>query len=115
DNGNKVVLDVNYKLSDAEKEQLADYLTGYVGNDKDAEKYVVNGEVKWDRIVADEAARILQANLLKTVAKEAAAKARAEFVKNELVNYDESPRTRVPAAEPTEYQSLLDRVWKGER
>lgn len=115
DNGNKVVLDVNYKLSEAEKEKLADYLSGYAGNEKDAERYIVNGEVQYSKIVADEAARLLQANLLKTVAKEAAAKARAEFVKNELVNYDETPRNQAPAAAPSEYQSLLDRVWKGEQ
>src|SRR5690606_21498156 len=115
DNGHKVVLDVDYKLSGAEKEKLADYLSGYAGNEKDAERYIVDGEVRYDKIVADGAQRLIQASLLKTVAKEAAARARAEFVKNELVNYDESPKNQAPAAAPTEYQSLLDRVWKGDR
>lgn len=87
DNGSKVVLDVDYKLSDKDKAELIDELQDYVVTAKDQERYQ-----DLDGFLKDKAPAKYMQKLMTTVAKEAAAKARANFVKNDLMNFDDSPR-----------------------
>jgi len=89
DNGNKVVLDVDYKLSTTDKEELLSELQDYIVTGKDRERYQ-----DLDGFLKDKAPAKYYQKLMTTVAKEAAAKARASFVKNDLLNYDDSPRSR---------------------
>jgi len=84
DNGNKVVLDVDYKLSEADKKELLEEYGDYVVTAKDQEKYQ-----DLDGFLNDKAPAKILSKLLKTVAKESAAKARETFVKNDLLNYDD--------------------------
>lgn len=89
DNGNKVVLDVDYQLSNTDKEELLSELQDYIVTGKDRERYQ-----DLDGFLKDKAPAKYYQKLMTTVAKEAAAKARASFVKNDLLNYDDSPRSR---------------------
>ena len=89
DNGSKVVLDVDYKLSDGDKEELINELQDYIVTGKDRERYQ-----DLDGFLKDKAPAKYYQKLMTTVAKEAAAKARANFVKNDLLNYDDSTRNR---------------------
>lgn len=84
DNGNKVVLDVDYKLSDTDKQELLEEYSDYIVTAKDQEKYQ-----DLDGFLKDKAPAKVLGKLLKTVAKESAAKARETFVKNDLLNYDD--------------------------
>ena len=111
DNGNKVVIDLNYKLSETEKEELYQYLSGYIGHASDEQRYVVDGQIQFGKLVGDQAKDLLVDKLLKTVAKEAAAKARAEFVKNELVNHEDSPTTRTTPSIQSEAAEFISKVW----
>lgn len=97
DNGNEVVLNVNYKMSEAEKSEIEADLADYVSQKSD-ERYIVKddkGEVigmDVQRFVQDKSEEMLRKKIYKTIAKEAAAKARAEFVKNGVVNYSDEAR-----------------------
>ncbi len=87
DNGDKVVLNVDYKLSEADKKELLEEYGDYIVTAKDQEKYQ-----DLDGFLKDKAPAKVLSKLLKTVAKEASAKARESFVKNDLLNYDDGIR-----------------------
>lgn len=94
DNGSKVVLDVDYKLSKQEKEEVLVALSDYIQQPADQKYFDAEGNPDLQRFVQDKVAEINLDKLLKTVAKEAAAKARKEFVKNDLINFDDGIRNR---------------------
>lgn len=102
DNGNKVVLDVDYKLSDKDKEELISELQDYIVTGKDRERYQ-----DLDGFLKDKAPAKYYHKLMTTVAKEAAAKARASFVNNDLLNYDDSPRSRVTSDNNTDFATAF--------
>lgn len=107
DNGNKVVIDVNYKLSDKEIGELKQFLGDYTGHPSDNKYVGEDGQADMKAFVADKGGQHFLDSLLSTVAKEAAARARQEFVKKDLVNYQDNPTNTVP----TEESSLADLVW----
>lgn len=108
DNGNKVVLAVNYKLSKDEKAEILTDLSDYISKPSDVKYVNAQGETDVQRFVQDRAKELLQTKLLKTVAKEAAANARKEFVKNDLLNYDDSGKERSnPATEEPFFKGLF--------
>lgn len=107
DNGNKVVLDVDYKLSDADKQEIIDEYGDYIVTAKDQEKYQ-----DLDGFLKDKAPAKVMSKLLKTVAKEAAARARESFVKNELLNYDDGKQQYTPQ---TGELSFAEKVFAAKR
>lgn len=94
DNENEVVLNVDYKLSEAEKTEIQAQLADYVGQPSD-EKFIKDGVVDVQGFVQEKSEEILRKKIYKTIAKEAAANARKEFVKKNVVNYTEEARTTV--------------------
>lgn len=94
DNGNKVVLDVNYKLSKDEKDAVLQDLADYMGKPSDEQYVDAQGNPDVQRFVQDRVKELNFKKLLKTVAKEAAALARKEFVKNDLINFSDDGKQR---------------------
>jgi len=94
DNGNKVVLNVDYKLSKEEKSEIQEELNEYIASARDSKYVDAQGNPDLQRFVQDKAKEIHFKKLLKTVAKEAAATARKEFVKNDLLNFDDGTKQR---------------------
>lgn len=100
DNGNEVVLNVDYKLSEAEKNEVLKDLSDYVGQTKDDQYLIKDAEgnitgTDVQRFVRDKSEELLRHKIYKTIAKEAAANARKEFVKKNVVNYSEEARNTV--------------------
>lgn len=102
DNGNKVVLDIDYKLSKAEKEEIFTHLTDYVAHPSDAKYLDDKGNVDTERFSADKATELIYKKILKTACKEAYVLGRKEFVKNDLVNFDDSGNQRGSGGNETE-------------
>lgn len=98
DNGNKVVLDVDYKVSKEEKAEIESELADYISQPSDSKYTDDKGNIDLQRFVSDKVAEKFHEKLLKTVAKEAAARARKEFVKNDLLNFDDGIRDKAPAS-----------------
>lgn len=94
DNGNKVVLNVDYKLSKEEKDEIQVELNDYIASAKDSKYVDEKGNSDLQRFVEDKAKEIHFKKLLKTACKEAAATARKEFIKNDLLNYDDGGKQR---------------------
>ncbi len=94
DNGNKVLLDVDYKLSKQEKDEVLASLSDYIQQPTDTKYFDAEGKADVQRFVHDKVAEINLDKLLKTVAKEAAANARKSFVKNDLINFDDGIKNR---------------------
>lgn len=94
DNGNKVVLNVDYKLSDEEKAEVKKFLADYIESPSDEQYRIDEKSYDLQRFVEDKTRQILVQKMLKTVAKEASALARKDFVKNNLLNFDDSPQQR---------------------
>lgn len=103
DNGNKVVLNVDYKLSETDKKGFLEDYGDYIVTVKDQENYqTLEGFLK------DKVRSKVVTKLLTTVAKESAARARESFVKNNLLNYDDSnKRQYVPQGELSFAEKLL--------
>lgn len=97
DNGVEVDLEVDYKLSDNEKAEILGYLSDYIGHPTDSKYLNQDGTIDVNRFLLDKSEEYNRKKIYKTIAKEAAANARKEFVKNNLVNYSEEARTSVPA------------------
>lgn len=84
-NGETYTVEVDYKLSDQEKKEYADELSYYVVNQRDQEKYKdVLG------FVQDKVSSLMQDKLLKTLAREVASTVQKKFVKENIVNFDDS-------------------------
>lgn len=98
DNGNKVVLSVDYKLSEGEKGEILAGLSDYIQQPTDQKYFDADGNPDVHRFVQDKSAEMHLEKLLRTVAKEAAAKARQDFVKNDLVNFDDGGKQRPDAS-----------------
>lgn len=93
-NGENYTVEIDYKLSDQEKKDYASELSYYVPSQKDQEKYQdVQG------FVQDKVSSLMEDKLLKTLAKEVAATVQQKFVKENLVNFDDSGRRQ--AVRPT--------------
>lgn len=108
DNGSKVAINVDYKLSKDDKEELFNYLSEYLGHPSDSKYVDASNNPDLQRFVEDKAKEISFKKLLKTVAKEASAKAREEFVKNNLVNYSEEARNvTTPNTDDDSLESFL--------
>lgn len=94
DNGNKVVLDVDYKLSKDEKEQILGQLADYKAHPSDSKYINDKGVADVERFLQDKATELMYKKLLKTACKESYALGRKEFVKKDLVNFDDGVRDR---------------------
>ncbi len=111
DNGSEVAIDVNYKLSEKEKEQIISYLGSYNGHPEDSKFSKEDGSVDMKRFAGQKSAELILDSLLSTVAKEASARARAELVKKDLVNYDDTPRGTVATEELSHTKKLQSTMW----
>lgn len=110
-NGSKVVLDVDYKLSDKEKEELEGYLGDYVSHPSDRRYIDKDGKADMSAFIADKSQQIYIDSLLKTVAKESAAKAVQDLVKNGLINYEDAPTNAQVTPQMTEAQERVNQMW----
>lgn len=92
-NGETYTVEVDYKLSDQEKKDSVSELSYYIPSQKDQEKYQdVQG------FVQDKISSLMEDKLLKTVAKEVAATVLQKYVKEKVVNYDDSGRRQAVRA-----------------
>lgn len=93
-NGDKVVSELNYKLTSEQKSTLTDYLSSYQSHPSD-EQYIVNketGEIDFQRFVSDKAMSLFAKDIIKASVKEAVAKVKEKLVKEEMINFQEEPR-----------------------
>lgn len=93
-NGDKVVSELNYKLTPEQKSTLTDYLSSYQSHPSD-EQYIVNketGEIDFQRFVSDKAMSLFAKDIIKASVKEAVAKVKEKLVKEEMINFQEEPR-----------------------
>jgi hypothetical protein len=103
DGENEVVLNVNYKLSEQEKTEVLGQLSDYISQPSDEKYFIKDGEgnttgVDVQRFVQEKSEELLRKKIYKTIAKEAAAKAREDLIKNKVVNYSEEARNHTPSA-----------------
>ena len=94
-NGNEVVLNVDYKLSEQENADILKQLSHYNPQVGDEDKYLKDGVMDVQRFVQDKSEEYARKALYKTIAKEAAARATQDYVKNDVVNYSEETRNTV--------------------
>jgi len=99
DNGNKVVLDVDYKVSKEEKEEILNQLADYKAHPSDSQYLDDKGNADVERFLRDKATQLMYKKLIKTACKESYALGRKEFVKNDLLNFDDGIRNRSHASE----------------
>lgn len=92
--GDKVVSELNYKLTPEQKSKLTEYLNSYSGHPSD-EVYIKDketGEVDYQRFVSDKAMSLFAKDIIKASVKEATAKLKEKLVKEKLVNFADEPR-----------------------
>lgn len=92
--GDKVVSELNYKLTPEQKSTLTDYLSSYQSHPSD-EQYIVDketGEIDFQRFVSDKAMSLFAKDIIKASVKEAVAKVKEKLVKEEMINFQEEPR-----------------------
>jgi hypothetical protein len=95
-NGENYTVDVDYKLSEKEKQDYLNELSFYTVSQKDQEKYQdVQG------FVQDKIQSLVVDKLLSTSAKEVAAIVTKNFVKETLVNFDDSGKRQPQAPDST--------------
>ena len=111
ENGEKVLSELKYKFTDAQKQSLKEYLESYVAQPSDA-KYIINeetGEVDYQRFANDKALQLFAPEIIKSSVKELTAQFKQKFIKEEIVNYSDEPKRK----SPTEQSSHKDfaREW----
>jgi len=88
DNGSKVVIEVDYKLTDEEKQQSLQFLSDHIVTPYDRETYAdVQG------LVQGKVAEMNYDKLLKVAIRDAYIKGRTDYVKDKVINYDDKPKT----------------------
>lgn len=98
--GDKVVSDFTYKLSEKQKQTLLKHLENYQGNPEDDSKYVIDaekGQYDLQRFVGDQAKKLFAEDVTAKTLKEGFAKMKEHFVKNYMVNYNPNGNTRSTA------------------
>lgn len=110
--GGKVALNISYSLSDAEKQELVDYLADYSGHPSD-EKYIKDGAVDLQSFLQDKATEKFYKKIIQVGIQEALTKGRKEVIKNELLNFDGGGSNRKTPSDVTKTpeESLQDMVW----
>lgn len=97
DNGAQVELDVEYQLTDSQKESLTKYLADYIPH-PEADKEYLQGEdasiVK--KLAHDKALIVFNEQLMKAALKEYGANVRKSIIKNNIINHDDGFVDRVP-------------------
>ena len=88
DNGSKVVIEVDYKLTNEEKQQSIQFLSDHIVTPYDIETYAdVQG------LVQGKVAEMNYDKLLKVAIRDAYIKGRTDYVKDKVINYDDKPKT----------------------
>lgn len=98
--GDKVVSELTYRLTDNQKAQLKEYLANYSAHPSDS-KYVNSetNEVDYTRFVSDQAKKLFVDDIIKASVKEANAQFKAKFLKEEAVNFNDGTVRRTSNAE----------------
>lgn len=113
-NGNKGVIKVDYKLSEAERKEILNDLSGYIAQESDNKYVGENGEVDYKGFVEDKAKLKIYSKLMKSAVKEALAIAQENVIKNNIVNYSEEVRTQEVADQKDDYDNFMSK-WKGKK
>lgn len=113
-NGNKGVIKVNYKLSDDERKEILNDLSGYIAQESDNKYVGENGEVDYKGFVEDKAKLKIYSKLMKSAVKEAMALAKENVIKNNIVNFSEEVRTQDVADHKDDYDNFMSK-WKGKK
>ena len=101
DNGGEVAFDVEYKLSKEEKETIRLELVDYVSQPSDSKYLDANGNPDLQRFVEDKSKQLYFDKLISSAVKEAAAHSRKDFVKNNLINFDDGDRQKAGGGNDT--------------
>src|SRR5690606_21320754 len=109
DNGGKVALDINYKLSEVEKKELVDHLADYVSHPSDKRYLKEDGTADINTFYADKAKELFFDKLLRSGIKEALAKGRKGVIADNLLNFDDGVSNQ-PRDTQHEHKSQLERV-----
>lgn len=113
-NGNKGVIKVNYKLSDDERKEILNDLSGYIAQESDNKYVNERGEVDYKGFVEDKAKLKIYSKLMKSAVKEAMALAKENVIKNNIVNFSEEVRTQDVADHKDDYDNFMSK-WKGKK
>lgn len=89
-------INVSYKLSDVEKQEVLNHLSDYIANPSDDKYFNADGSVNYKGFVEDKAKELNFHKILKTAVKEARATAREDFIEKDLKNFSEEVRNIVP-------------------
>jgi hypothetical protein len=110
--GESVIIEVNYKPSEADKKQLEEYMIGYVANDHDNANYVdTNNVVDFQRLFNDKAQTLLSDKIMKSAIVDALAKQKSAIYKKQ-VNYTDTVRNTAPIETPDLEQELMNLIRK---
>lgn len=109
-NGDKVVFEVNYDLSDADKQDLGKYLGDYNVSDEEAGRYSNNGQADIKSFVSDKAKERFRKQVLSLAVKEGVNRALGKFVKEEIANHNPTAPSRAPFEEDKNPATLFDRI-----
>lgn len=94
ENGDKVVSELKYSFTKENKEKLKNYLENYVAHPSDEKYFKEDGEVDYQRFVNDKALQLFAPEIIKSSVKDLTAEFKRRFIKEEIVNYSDEPRTR---------------------
>jgi hypothetical protein len=95
DNGNKVVIEVDYKLTAEEKQQSLKFLSDHI-----VTPYDINTYADVQGLVQGKMAEMNYDKLLKIAIKDAYIKGRTDYVKDKVINYDDRPKSVAATYEP---------------
>lgn len=108
--GENVILEVNYKPSEADKKQLEDFMIGYVASDYDNTNYVnEQGVADMERFFQDKAKDLLGDKIMKSAIVDALAKQKAIIYKKQI-NYSEPIKSTTPLDTPNTETELMNLI-----
>lgn len=89
-------LELTYLLSEKQKAELQEYMNNYVDHPSDAKFINEKGEVDYTGLVQEKAVQLFSNHIISSMVKEGIAKVKGDFIKNRLVNYEDSPSVSKP-------------------
>lgn len=103
DEGVSEDLTLSYSLTDSQKNELQEYMKNYIDQPSDM-KFVNSetGQVDYDSLVQEKAIHLFSGHIISSMVKEGIAKLKGEFVKNRLVNYEDTTTNSKPVVKGEE-------------
>ena len=110
--GEKGFSEVTYRLTKEQKEELKSYLSSYVAQPSDQKYVKEDGSVDMQRFIADKIKVVFNEDITRMKIKEAVAKFKESFTKNELINYQDEPRRHRANPSGSEKKTFAQSIWE---